>query len=107
MATCLFFDAQFLLQDCEAKFIEKRTENCVQDDSGRKRKFEKCDLDSYRSEEAFTNIYRKGKAETVHDFLTNKGFDVAAIGNDAKQLKFVQEDTGLPTRIKIPYQYLH
>lgn len=81
-----------LLQECHAKWEEKRAENCVQDDTGRKRKFEKCDLDTYRSEEAYTNIFKKGKAEPIGAFLEGKGYDLTAIGNEKKQVKFITED---------------
>ena len=81
------------MQECKEKWTEKRVENCVSlNDQGRKRKYEKCDLDSYRLEEAFTQIFKKGKAEPIHDFLVNNGYDPASIGNPQKQLKFVQED---------------
>lgn len=81
-------------QDCYAKWEEKRTENCLQDDA-RKRKFEKCDLDTYRSEEAYTNIFQKGKAEPIGAFLEGKGYDLQTIGNEKKQMKFVTEELGL------------
>ena len=81
-----------LLQECHAKWEEKRSENCVQEESGRKRRFEKCDLDTYRSEEAYTNIFQKGKAEPIGAFLEGKGYDLKSIGNEKKQMQFVTED---------------
>eukprot|EP00435_Cladocopium_sp_Y103_P049816 s1002_g15.t1 len=85
-----------LLQECRNKWIEKRTENCIPPEDGKKRKFEKCDLNTFRSEEAYTNIFQKGTAEPVAAFLIRQGYDLKSIGNETKQLKFVQEDLSGP-----------
>lgn len=95
----LNLNLNMFLQECRSKWEEKRTEICCPVDDGKKRKYEKCDLNSYRKEENFTSIFQKGKAEPVTDFLVSQGFDVKQLGDEAKQIQFVQNEPWLHRRV--------
>lgn len=73
------------------KWEEKRAENCIPADDGRKRKYEKVDLNTYRNEEDFAEFYDEGEILPVPDFLASKGYDPSTIGAEDMQIRFIEQ----------------
>lgn len=51
------------------------------------------DLSTYRKEEDFAEFFDEGEVVPIWDFLSSKGIDPTKIGSEAKQRKFVEEDS--------------
>ena len=64
---------------------------CSGDDS-RKRKLSAVDLKTYKKEEEYADFYQDGDVYSPLEFLVKNGYDVKKIGNEEKQVEFIQED---------------
>ena len=50
------------------------------------------DLTTYKKEEQYTNFYQEGEVYTPSEFLLKKGYDPKRIGNEKKQIEFLNKD---------------
>lgn len=72
--------------------MQLRTTNANPVPPGRKRTFEQVDLKTYRTEEDYADFFSEGDAFPVSAFLTDNGYSVDRVGDEAKQVAFARED---------------
>ena len=76
--------------------LTKKWEACREDscsgDASRKRKLSAVDLKTYKKEEEYADFYQDGEVYSPLEFLVNNGYDAKKIGNEEKQVEFIQED---------------
>ena len=80
------------MQELEKKWRETRAIACSSDPS-RKRKLSAINMTSYQSEEDYANFFQEGDVFTPAEFLEQKGFDARKVGNEEKQVEFLQDLT--------------
>ena len=80
-------------QDLRAAWEINRANNCKPLEAGRKlRKYgPRVELASYRDEQRYADFYHEGRVLSVPNFLREKGYDPAEIGNAAQQKQFVEQ----------------
>ena len=57
------------------------------------RTYDKVDLDSYRTEEGFNEIFQEGDAVNIDEWLFDHGVDPRSFVNDARKADFVQDES--------------
>ena len=82
-----------LLQELYETWEDRRSANCDTMGGHSRSKQVQVDLSTYRKEEDFAEFFDEGEVVPIWDFLSSKGIDPTKIGSEAKQRKFVEEDS--------------
>ena len=79
-------------QDAELKWKEKRCLNTAPVERGSKRQYEKVNLEAYRREETFTEVWREGEALGLDAYLSSVSIDPSQFGSTAAKVRFLEQD---------------
>ena len=78
------------------KWADKRTMNCMP--SFGKRVYEKVDLQSYRNEETFAEVFQDGDVMSLDDYLESQNISPQQFATSSKKVRFLEEAGGCTGR---------
>ncbi|CAE7290403.1 unnamed protein product [Symbiodinium microadriaticum] len=76
----------------ELKKLWEEKRGCSCSGTSQKRRLSAVDLTTYKKEEQYTNFYQEGEVYTPSEFLLKKGYDPKRIGNEKKQIEFLNKE---------------